>query len=42
MLALAFFVVFTFKKGQIALSAKWPTIEMSPFEKIYKEDPAKL
>lgn len=32
MLVLAFFVIFTFKKSQITLSAKWPTIDVKNFE----------
>jgi hypothetical protein len=35
MLVLAFFVVFTFKKSQIAISEKWPAINVHSMQKNY-------
>lgn len=32
MLALAFFVIFSFKKSQITLASKWPSIKLKDFE----------
>lgn len=42
MLVLAFLVIFFFKKSQIAISEKWPAINIKEMNKLYGEDLPKL